>query len=169
MLLETERLKLRLVTVNDDVSIADLLQEPEMATWMLNIPQPYILQNAQQFLNDVVDQKFAYAICLKPGMKMIGTIALLDRDKIDGERELGYWIGKKYWNHGYATDAISLICDLALSEMKLRALYAHVFEPNIASEKTLLKNNFRFVKMIPSPKPEKSEWMMKEFRRENPI
>jgi len=52
-------------------------------------------------------------------------------------------IGKKYWNRGYATEAIRLILQFGFSDLNLYRIYAGVFEPNIASRKVLEKYGFR--------------------------
>lgn len=56
---------------------------------------------------------------------------------------IGYFIGDKdYWGKGVATETISIILDLAKNKYNLAKVTAELYEPNIASEKTLLKNGF---------------------------
>ena len=55
-----------------------------------------------------------------------------------GKREVGYWIGKKYWGNGIATGALSEF----LSHEKVRPLYAHVAKHNFASIRVLEKCGF---------------------------
>jgi len=56
-----------------------------------------------------------------------------------GEREVGYWIGRKYWGKGVATRALSTF----LGHVKKRPLYAHVAKDNIASNRVLEKCGFK--------------------------
>ena len=56
----------------------------------------------------------------------------------DGEREVGYWIGKEYWGQGVATRALSEF----LPYVKTRPLYAHVAKHNVASLRVLEKCGF---------------------------
>jgi RimJ/RimL family protein N-acetyltransferase len=56
-----------------------------------------------------------------------------------GEREIGYWIGKKYWGNGVASEALSEFLD----QIETRPLYAHVARHNIASIRVLQKCGFR--------------------------
>jgi RimJ/RimL family protein N-acetyltransferase len=56
-----------------------------------------------------------------------------------GEREVGYWIDKKYWGKGVATQALTLF----LGNVETRPLYAHVARHNIASIRVLQKCGFR--------------------------
>jgi RimJ/RimL family protein N-acetyltransferase len=55
-----------------------------------------------------------------------------------GEREVGYWIGKRFWGKGVATEALSEF----LGYMKVRPLYARVAKHNIASIRVLEKCGF---------------------------
>jgi RimJ/RimL family protein N-acetyltransferase len=61
---------------------------------------------------------------------------------LDGQREVGYWIGRKFWGQGIATAALRLF----LQELKERPLYAHVAKHNIASRRVLEKCGFRLLR-----------------------
>ena len=59
----------------------------------------------------------------------------------DGERSVGYWIGRPYWGRGYATRALA---DL-VAEVPDRPLHARVAEHNVASIRVLAKCGFTIV------------------------
>ena len=54
------------------------------------------------------------------------------------KRQLGYWIGKKFWGKGVATRALSVFLGL----LEMRPLYAHVAKHNLASLRVLEKCGF---------------------------
>jgi RimJ/RimL family protein N-acetyltransferase len=56
----------------------------------------------------------------------------------DGEREVGYWLGRDYWGKGIATRALSVF----LSYVETRPLYAHVVKHNVASIRVLEECGF---------------------------
>jgi RimJ/RimL family protein N-acetyltransferase len=58
----------------------------------------------------------------------------------DGEREVGYWIGREYWGKGIASKALAAF----LAVEQTRPLYAHVAKHNIASRRVLEKCGFTF-------------------------
>ena len=60
----------------------------------------------------------------------------------EGEREVGYWIGKEFWGKGIATKALAEF----LNQVKIRPLVAHVAKHNIASRRVLEKCGFTFIK-----------------------
>ena len=59
----------------------------------------------------------------------------------DGEREVGYWIGRDFWGRGYATAALRLL----LEEVTERPVVAHVALHNIGSRRVLEHCGFRVV------------------------
>jgi RimJ/RimL family protein N-acetyltransferase len=52
---------------------------------------------------------------------------------MEGEREVGYWIGREFWGKGIATQALSLF----LKGITTRPLYAHVIKANVGSRRVL--------------------------------
>ncbi len=55
-----------------------------------------------------------------------------------GEAEVGYWLGRNYWDQGVATRGLAAF----LSQVDERPLYAHVAKHNIASRRVLEKCGF---------------------------
>lgn len=86
-----------------------------------------------------------YALVLKGNYKMIGHITLrISEDQKSAE--IGYTLNKKYWNLGYATEALSEIIRLAFEKLKLEELVANYVIENRASSRVLEKNGFVEVK-----------------------
>lgn len=56
----------------------------------------------------------------------------------DGERDVGYWIGKDHWGKGVATRALAAF----LEQLETRPLHAHVAAHNVASVRVLEKCGF---------------------------
>ena len=56
----------------------------------------------------------------------------------DGEREVGYWLGRAFWGKGLATQALSLFLD----QVTTRPLVAYVVKHNLASIRVLEKCGF---------------------------
>ncbi len=55
----------------------------------------------------------------------------------------GYWIGRPYWNRGYATGAGRAVLAFAFGEPGLNRVYAHHFSGNPASGRVLQKLGMR--------------------------
>jgi RimJ/RimL family protein N-acetyltransferase len=56
----------------------------------------------------------------------------------DGERDVGYWVGREHWGKGVATAALSAFLD----ELATRPLHAHVATHNIGSLRVLERCGF---------------------------
>ena len=56
----------------------------------------------------------------------------------DGQREVGYWLGREFWGRGIATRALTAF----LALMPERPLFAHAAKGNIASIRVLQKCGF---------------------------
>ena len=58
----------------------------------------------------------------------------------DGERDIGYWIGKRFWGQGVATAAVKQFVEL----VQERPLYAWVVRHNLGSIRVLEKAGFDY-------------------------
>jgi len=61
--------------------------------------------------------------------------------EMEGEREVGYWLGKAYWGKGIATRALAEYVNI----VKLRPLFAHVARHNVGSRRVLEKCGFTVI------------------------
>lgn len=98
--------------------------------------------NAEEFFRTVVGKHpWFKAICL--GKKVIGSITL---DKSKGanscKAELGYVLSRKYWNNGFATQAIKLAIQTGFEELGVERIEALVDPINTGSQRVLEKNGF---------------------------
>jgi RimJ/RimL family protein N-acetyltransferase len=67
--------------------------------------------------------------------RVVGNIGSWEHD---GERDVGYWIGREEWGKGVATAALSAFLD----ELHTRPLHAHVATHNVGSIRVLEKCGF---------------------------
>jgi ribosomal-protein-alanine N-acetyltransferase len=58
------------------------------------------------------------------------------------QADIGYWLGVPYWNNGYMTEAVRLICHFSFKYLDSVRAYATVFVGNTGSRKVLEKNGF---------------------------
>lgn len=58
--------------------------------------------------------------------------------EINGNAEIGYWIGKQFWSQGIATTALTNF----LEELPIRPLHARAAKDNVASIRVLEKCGF---------------------------
>jgi len=108
--ISTDRLILRPFSLSDAARVRELAGEREVAEMTANIPHPYEEGMAEEWISNHADSLkngmgVTLAIVLQPEGSLIGAIGLT-LNKAHHFAELGYWIGKPYWNQGYCTEAV---------------------------------------------------------------
>lgn len=139
----TERLMLRPFQAFDGPEVRRLAGEREIASTTLHIPHPYPEGAAEDWIathQELFDQGKAvvFAIMLQSEARLIGAIGLTVHPEHDNA-ELGYWIGKPYWNQGYATEAGAAVVRYGFEVLGLARIYAHHFARNPASGRVMQK------------------------------
>jgi RimJ/RimL family protein N-acetyltransferase len=141
--LETERLILRPFVDIDAPRVSELAGEEVISDTTLRIPHPYSEEMALAWIGrhqSIRDRGLAifYAIDLKESIELIGSVGL-DVDQMHNRATLGYWIGREYWNRGFATEASSMLLEYAFNVMRLHKVDSHLFLRNEASGRVLEK------------------------------
>lgn len=85
----------------------------------------------------------AFAIRRRGSSDVMGQIRLMNWSPSERRAEVGYWIGRSYWGHGYATEAVQLVCGFGFRRMRLHRIDATVIESNSGSTRVLEKAGFR--------------------------
>src|SRR4051795_131026 len=142
--LNTERLKLRKISIEDVPSLIKYANNKKIADNILNIPYPYQEPDAvfrigyvhQGFKNK---SRYVFAIIFKESDELIGEISL-HIDSSTSIAQLAYWIGEPLWGKGIATEAAEAILKFGLEKLDLNMVYAECRVENKASEKVLLNN-----------------------------
>ena len=144
----TEKLLLRSLTLEDAQDVQHLAGERDIASTLSNMPHPYEDGMAEEWIRSCSgkfekDEALNFAIIRRTDKKLIGEIELrLDRENESGE--LGYWIGKPYWNCGYATEAARAVVAYGFEVLKLNRVQAKHFKRNPASGRVLEKIGMRY-------------------------
>ena len=146
--LQTERLILRSLTLEDAEDVQRLAGERDVASTLIRIPHPYEDGMAEEWIRSCYDtfekkEGLHFAITLKTERNFIGVIGL-EFEREHERAELGYWIGKPYWNLGYTTEAAKLVVAHGFQVLKLNRIYAYYFTRNPASGRVLEKIGMRY-------------------------
>jgi ribosomal-protein-alanine N-acetyltransferase len=141
--LKTSRLVLRPFRKDDAASVQRLAGEWEIADTTLNIPHPYENGLAEQWIEThepgyEAEKLAAFAVVLRDRQQLIGAVSLkVDRDL--NRADLGYWIGKPFWNLGYAAEAARAVIAAGFDEMGLNRICAFHFARNPSSGRVMEK------------------------------
>ena len=140
--LTLNRLVLRPVEPEDAAAIDALLADREIAANTRDIPFPYSLEAAREWIEPQRQswqhgKAAVFAICLDGDF--IGVIGL-EIESSDERAELGYWVGKAWWGQGYCTEATIAVIEFAFQSLQLNRIYAYHWERNRASGRVMEKS-----------------------------
>jgi [ribosomal protein S5]-alanine N-acetyltransferase len=83
--------------------------------------------------------KFQFAITLAPQGQLIGNAGIRMNTPEAAEADLGYELDPRFWGHGYATEAASVLLAFGFRELKLHRIWAQCIAENAASAHVLEK------------------------------
>jgi ribosomal-protein-alanine N-acetyltransferase len=141
--LETERLKLRKLTIRDAGDVFEYASVPEVSLYVTWLPHRTIA-DTKSFLKHMLFQyekgiPSSWGIVLKDTGKLIGTGGYLWWSTEHSKAEVGYVLSDKYWNNGYMTEALKKILQFGFETMNLERIEARCFVENMVSERVMQK------------------------------
>lgn len=146
--IETVRLHLRQFSLADAPAVQQLAGHRDVAKTTLNIPHPYEDGMAEDWIKRQGDsiesgKMVVYAITLRYEATLVGAISLAIH-KGSQWGELGYWIGKPYWNKGYCSEAAKAVVNYGFEELGLNRIQARHMLSNPASGRVMQKLSMRY-------------------------
>jgi ribosomal-protein-alanine N-acetyltransferase len=147
-LLETKRLILRKMTIDDAEDLFEYASDPEVARQVLwnahrciEDARNYLLYMIKKYEHlDVAE----WGIVHKQDQKFIGTCGFAWWDIRNSRAEIGYALSRKYWNNGLMTEAVQAVIRFGFKQMKLNRIEARCMLDNPASERIMQKVGMRF-------------------------
>lgn len=146
--IETERLFLRKITMDDAPDIFEYAHVPEVSEFLLWYPHQTI-QDSIEFIK-FAEEKFTndewmiFGIELKEKRKLIGTIDIRGWKGVNNCTETGYVISNEYWNKGITTEALRSVIKFSFDELQLNRMETHCEEENIGSWKVMEKCGMKY-------------------------
>jgi 8-oxo-dGTP diphosphatase len=148
--LRTARLTLRPLAAEDAPALHRLINDWEVTRTLAAVPFPYPRELADEWIALARDQiaagtAYHLAVTGTEGEQelLIGGVGL--RIAADRSGALGYWVGRRFWGHGVATEAAGRLASWALANLDLELLTANVASDNPASAAVLRRIGFRQV------------------------
>lgn len=142
MFARTDRLLLRPGWMEDAPALAAAIGEEAIVRNLATAPWPYHVADARTFLARDPGALPSLLILARTAGKprLAGGIGLAATPQ--GEVELGYWIARRDWNRGYATEAGHALLAVARDSLRLCRVVAGHFTDNPASGRVLEKLGF---------------------------
>jgi 8-oxo-dGTP diphosphatase len=145
--LATERLILRPLIPEDAEALHRLVNDWEITRNLATVPFPYPRSLADEWILSTRSElaqgsAFSLAITGREGEHevLVGIVRLQVKGRCG---HLGYWVGRRFWGHGVATEAAGRVASWALANLDLDGLEADVVTDNPASAAVLRRIGFR--------------------------
>ncbi|ODU54595.1 MAG: GNAT family N-acetyltransferase [Acetobacteraceae bacterium SCN 69-10] len=149
--LATERLTLRPYRPEDAAELHRLINDWEVCRTLAAVPFPYSRKLAEEWIGSTQASLAAgtalhLAITGQEGAQevLVGG-AGLRIDTSARTARLGYWVGRRFWGHGVASEAAKRLAHWALANLELDRLEATVATDNPGSIAVLRRIGFRHV------------------------
>ncbi|WP_026565799.1 GNAT family N-acetyltransferase [Bacillus sp. UNC41MFS5] len=147
-ILETERLILRKVTLDDAEDMFSYGSNEEVTkyvTWNAH----KTLSDTKEFIGFVLNkyensQVAPWGIEYKENGKFIGTIDFVWWQSNHKIAEIGYVISQEYWGMGLTTEAAKEVIKFGFEKMNLVRIQARCFVENIGSARVMEKTGMSF-------------------------
>ncbi|WP_435353793.1 GNAT family N-acetyltransferase [Emticicia sp. SJ17W-69] len=152
ILIETERLYLRKLTLEDAPFMLELLNTP---TWLQFIGDRNVhsIEDAENYLKNGTLKSYQengfgfYAVIEKTSGKTIGMCGLIKRDSLP-DIDIGFAFLPHLISKGFGYEAASATLDYALNTLKIKRIIAIVNPDNEKSIGLIKKIGLHFEKMI---------------------
>ena len=140
MILETKRLILRPLTMDDFEAVHSWAGNPDNTRYMAWGPNTE--EQTSEFLATFVTAGKDFAVVLKNRGNVVGSCGVYP-DKIGDTGELGWILHKDYWKHGYGTELGGELIRYSFETLKLRRLTAPCAAVNYGSCRVMERNGMR--------------------------
>ena len=124
----------------DISSLVKELNNWNISKWLVEVPYPYSINDANYWITKTQEDEFSFNIYLKNNL--IGGISL-SKKLGDTKWELGYWIGEEYWGNKYAIEACEGLIKYFFTYTSNNIIFASHMKDNIKSNKIILSLGFK--------------------------
>jgi len=152
LVLETERLILRHLCIDDAGFIIRLLNEPSFITHIGDKGVRTVEDAKQYLLSGPIDSydRFGYGLNmveLKKSGEPVGMCGLVRREDLD-DADIGFALLEQHWSQGYAAESAEAVMRHAREMLNLQRIVAIVAQDNHSSIRLLEKIGLTFERMI---------------------
>jgi len=106
--------------------------------------EPEVVSEESAWIKKIIIDKNNFCLAIIFNKQLVGNIILKN---LNSEKpNLGFWVGKEYQNKGIASKALNIFLSMVKKKIGPRIISAEHTKRNLASEKVLIKNNFKIKK-----------------------
>lgn len=141
--LETERLSLRGLTVDDVEELVALDADPQVMRY-INGGKATSRAEVETTVRQSLDHR--WMAFERSAGAFVGWFALRPSDLDGRERELGYRLRRQAWGQGFATEGSKALIELAFTRFGVHRVWAQTMTVNAASRRVMEHSGLRYVR-----------------------
>ncbi len=139
--LETKRLQLRPLTIDDASALHPMFQDTQTMRYMPSPPHQTIADTRAHLQQETeIPGAINWAICLQNNNDPIGIVNYLGSTRIPG---MGYIIHRDYWGQGITVEACQAALAYGFTQRKLPQVELWIDQKNVASQRVAQKLHFQ--------------------------
>lgn len=147
--IETDRLRLRRFVAGDAGEVYLNWMSDGEVTKYLRMRQAADPESVRDVLNKWVGrydvpEYYQWGIALRQTGKLIGSIGASVQSEADAVADVGYCLGRRFWNHGYATEALAAVLRYLIRQIGFNRVEACHSVQNPASGRVMQKAGMTF-------------------------
>lgn len=143
--LATERLLLRGPVQGDAARLCELWNDVQVAGMSSGLPHPFAPQDAEAWVDQAMRQDWRQEAAFAIEHRQFGVVGAVGlKPGANGRPELGCWLGRPFWNRGYATEALRAALGWVKRDWRKRVVVAGHFADNPAGGQALCKAGFLY-------------------------
>lgn len=151
--LETDRLFMRPVKYEDILPVHELWMQDEDVSRYMFWKASSDIEKTKEFIeselgNTENDSWNRWIIELRQTHEIVGTCLVFYNDE-ENSWDISYNLAKKYWGHGYITEAMKCALIYARDTLKIKECIAIHASENPSSSKVIRKLGFKYEKDVP--------------------
>ena len=132
-IIHTDRLVLRPAYIGDAARVLQIV-EYDISKWLIPVPDPYTLMDAQDWLSSLRFERGRYVWAITRDGDVIGMIGI--------DPTLGYLIAKEHRGHGYVREAAHAVLSAHFHDPFADPIYSGYFVKNERSARVLTRLDF---------------------------
>lgn len=152
--IETQRLALRQFELTDAKALHDICSQPYILKWMPDWEHPLETRykwldwvNKQYSLATKETARIMLAVTLKGSGTLIGMVGIGNKEEVENEIEIAYFISEEYSGNGYITEAAKAMLSWAFETLGMEYIIAIVELDNYSSQRVAEKCGFEKIEL----------------------
>jgi RimJ/RimL family protein N-acetyltransferase len=140
------KVEIRKTKMSDAKALQELINDKEIIKQLEGYPHPCPLSKIKKEIKKSLEdwkKKQAYNFTILADKEIAGQVVLENPDKHRTHYEIGYFLGRKFWNKGIATKAAKEAVKFGFNKLKLKRVWGDNDSDNPASGKVMKKAGFK--------------------------